>query len=479
MNTQKIQPAKIHTLLAVLALILSSVACQMTAKKADNIGKESSPAQEGQPATKSQETERPAPQKGLPKGDVDLADPAQGMEGLLRYRQQFSLMVDGAPYNASQVIVREVMGEDHTLRVTDQSTGNPPVDFRSTRMGGYNYTQDREGAACRAEPVVNESTPSNPVMRLPAAFGMQESGREKIENLAAVQYTFDENSLIDHEGVVQSASGQVWVTEDSGLVLKYELVVEIEGKEFSGTYHWSYTLSPVNQDLVIRLPDGCLPVLADLPVPLEAADVTNLPGFQQYTTSAAQQELVNFYNEQLSKQGWTALPGSAPDQLDLDTLPVVQSFTQPYLDGSQVLVIQLNEKDGALQVILQTVLTKQPVEFSTGSLPSAEQVEIEENHEANPTDSQSPVLPKDLPIYPGAKITTHMDSLIFFEVPDQAANVADFYTQALEKAGWTLEQKAGTETMISLMWSKEGQAMVVTIQEQGQATQVSIIAMQE
>jgi len=479
MNTQKIQPAKIHILLAVLALILSSVACQMITEKSGKISTEVSPAQEGQPAENPEKTEESAAQKNLPEGGADLANPAQGIDGLSSYRQQFSLTVDGNPYNTSQVIVREVKGEDHTLRVTDQSTGNPPVDFHSTRLRGYNYTQDREGASCRAEPVVNESAPSNPVMRLPAAFGMQESGREKIGNLAAVQYTFDEKSLIDHEGVVQSASGQVWVAENSGLVLKYELVVEIEGKEFSGTYHWSYTLSQVNQDLVIRLPDGCQPVLADLPVPPEAADVTNLPGFQQYTTGAAQQELVIFYNEQLSKQGWTALPGSAPDQLDLNTLPIVQSFTQPYLDGSRVLVIQLNEKDGALQVILQTALTKQPVEFSAGSLPSAEQVEIEETPEANPTDSQSPVLPKDLPIYPGAKITTHMDSLIFFEVPDQAANVADFYTQALEKAGWTLEQKAGTETMISLMWSKEDQAMVVTIQEQGQATQVSIIAMQE
>lgn len=478
MKLQKIKPAKFHILLAVLALILSSVACQMTTRKAD-VSQESTTVQEGQPTGKPEKTERSEAQRSFPEGDADLADPAQGMDGLSSYHQQFSLTVESSSNTSGQMIVREVTGDHQALHVTDQSSGNPPVGFHSIRLGGYNYTQSQEDAACRAEPVVDESPTPNPAMRLPAAFGMQEAGRERLGELAAVQYTFDEKSLVNSKGAVQSASGQVWVAEESGLVLKYELIAKIEGDAFSGTYHWSYMLSQVNQDLVIHLPDGCQPVLADLPVPPEAAGVTNLPGFQRYTTGSAPQDVVAFYHEQLSEHGWTALPGSAPDQVDPNTLPIVQSFAQPYLNGSRVLVVRLDEKDGALQVILQTALTKRPVEFSAGSLPSTEQGDVEETPESDQTDGQGLVLPKDLPIYPGAKITTHMDSLIFFEVPDRATSVADFYTEALENAGWTLEQKAGSETMISLMWSKEGQAMVVTIQENGQATQVSIIAMQE
>lgn len=485
MNKQTLHLNRKQILLVVLALAISSIACQILTQPQQKTSTQVTPVAQEQPKPKTEkpgQTEAaPSPGKSYPEGGLDLADPLQGIDAVSSYHLRYSLTVEGTangnPYKSKQVIEQRVTRSDAATWVADQATGSPAVYFTDTRLGGYRYTQEREGAACRAEIVeANEPVYSQPVSRLPAAFGMQEAGHKTLYGVPVTQYTFDERSLVDNEGAVQKAEGWVWIADQGGMVIGYDLTAALQGDHFSGTYHWSYELSQVNQEITIRLPDGCQPLLADLPQLPVTGNALNYPGFRLYLTKTTRSEAVAFFYEQLTALGWTALPGSAPDQAELSSATTVISFAQPYYEGGRVLVIQLSENEGALQVIQQTAITKQPVESDIDGMVTIQPGEGERGPTAEQTGPGSvPGLPEDLPLYPGAKIITQMESMIYIEVEDPSKDVTAFYLDALEKTGWTLDQKVENDRMTSFMWSKDGHTLVVTIQEQGDVTNLSII----
>jgi hypothetical protein len=306
---------------------------------------------------------------------------------------------------------------------------------------------------------------ASPAVRLPAAFGMQEVGRGAQNNIEAIHYTFTEKSLLDREKVLKKASGDVWVAKDSGAVLKYELEVEVVSQGVSAIRVWSYELSQVNQGLSIQLPESCLPVLADLPVMPGAVDLVQMPGFQRYQTRAGREAAVAFYHTELSVRGWEALPGSSPDQADITSAATVLSYIQNYLGGGRVLVIQLSEKDGLLQVIAQTARTKAPIQTEKSAA------------EKSPTGNV--LLPADLPLFKGAEKAAEAKNFIVWNIQAPAAEVTDFYTQEMEISGWVLDQTIENGKMVLLKWTREAEILLLNIVDRGETTQVTVTAFGE
>jgi hypothetical protein len=483
----KLQPSpslKIIATFAVLLLITILTACQAGGQGSQPTPSRTSTVDPQLPASPGTASTRPAdlPPDKFPEGGYDLTDPTQGLEAFSSFQQKLTLTLKGSlqgnPYEENQHIERTVALGDESILVSGGSTPNKPVYLFSARLGDYHYSQDQTGGSCRAEPVkADKKIDNNPALRLPAAFGIQEVGRGTQNNIEAIHYTFTEKSLLDRDKVLKKASGEVWVAKDSGTVLKYELEVEVVSQDISAIRTWSYELNQVNQGESIQLPDSCLPVLADLPVMPGAVDLVQMPGFQSYQTRAGRAAAVAFYHTGLSALGWVALPGSSPDSADITSAATVLSYSQNYLDGGRILVIQLSEKDTLLQVIAQTALTKAPIQTDR----SAEKTATPGSGEADPDQSPAGnvLLPADLPFFQGAEKVAGAKSFVVWNIKAPAAEVTDFYTREMENSGWVLDQSVENGKMVLLKWSREGEILLFNLVDRGEVTQLTVTALVE
>lgn len=468
--------SRCFTLLAVFVLLFTLVACQPGKPTPVQGGSEVQPAGEEQPADRSD----PATSVESPQGDRDLTDPAAGIGDLPGYRQEFSLTLSGTlqgnSYDETQTITREVVNEDEAIQAVESVTGQVPVFAYTARLGGFRYSQEREGAACRAKPDETEAEETtDPALRLPRVTAMQEVGQESLDGRAAVHFTFDERSLNDPEGVVKQAEGEVWLAETGDLLLQYELTVTIETPDFSGTRSWSYRLTPLEPGFAIQLPPSCQPVPADLPLLPEAADLIQEPGFQRYFANSSRRDAVTFYHNRLSALGWEPLPGSTPNTAYLESDVTVLSYAQAYNTGSRVLLISLSETGGRLQVIAQTVLTKKPVQsdVSAESIEPGEPSEEDgESSEPEEPADESAALPPDLPAFPGAAVATETGGMRMLQVQASLEDVVSFYEQELEALGWTLDQKMDYAGVTMMRWTKDGEGLTVTITDASGTTQI-------
>jgi len=67
-------------------------------------------------------------------------------------------------------------------------------------------------------------------------------------------------------------------------------------------------------------------------------------------------------------------------------------------------------------------------------------------------------LPEGVPVYPGATDVTSFGGMNTFTVPDDVETVSEFYTDALEDAGWEKgDDGFEMENMVSSTWSKDGE----------------------
>lgn len=417
-----------------------------------------------------------------PAGGVDLTSPVNGLSGLSSYRQQFDLTLQGSKEGSSvetrQTITRNVLGSDEMVSVNQTGTDDVTLEFVEARLGAYHYTQDRPGVSCRAEAAqAGEEKNENPAARLPAVYGMQEADREMVDDQTVVHYTFNEHSLVDKDGVVKSATGEVWLAEESGAVIKYHLTVEINSKEFSGTRTWAYQLDQVNQIEAISLPEACQPVLADLPTLPDAANLVVMPGFQRYSAPATRAEAVSFYNEQLPPLGWQPLPGSTPEKVDRSSAVTVLSFAQEVSPGSRLLVLRLAEKDGQLQVIAQTARTKQTID--TTSVSQGADVGGGGQPPRDPPSGESVGIPPDFLLYPDATILVQNTSVILLKTQDSPTNVVDFYRSELEGEGWKLDQESENAGVYLLMISSGEANLAISVMTADGGTQITISAVSE
>ena len=443
-----------------------------------------SPTPAAQPATQAAPAQGPAAAPPSAEGQTpptgySLTAPAAGFDALSNYHQEFTVTVlavsAGAPYDSTQTVVRDVVGADAATQIDDTLSGRPPVNLFEARLHGYRYSQGREGQPCRAEPLDPATAPDlNPALRLPPVFAAQEAGRETLNGQPTLRYTFDQRSVPSVATEKDRATGRLWIAEDGDALLQYDLTVEseMEGSPYIRT--WAYSLSPLDPGPEITLPEPCQPVPADLPSLPGTADVLLRPGFLRLSADVARAEAVRFYHEQLTANGWQALPGSTPDTADLDAPVTVLSFAQPYGDGGRLLALQLSEQDGRLQVIAQTVRTQAPIRvYEPGTAP-ATSMEADTAEPPAGDDGGAGVLPVDLPLYPGATVLNQAAEFLTQQTTDPAQDVVDFYTQALQAAGAALVEDTSVSGVTMQTWSLEGASFTLAVTSQGGTTLIVI-----
>ncbi len=411
----------------------------------------------------------------------NLPDPATGLSALSGYRQHLRMTVagkvKGEDYQSEQSLERQVNGADEAALINQTSTGSDGLYLFIARLGDYRYVQQAQGAACRTEPVQPDRIENlNPALRLPPVFGLKDAGRETLSGQPAWHYTFNAAAVPQQAGKQGKASGDLWVAEENGVVLKYELTIELDEPDFVGTRAWHYELTAVDEDAAIDLPDSCQPVLVDLPMLPDAIEIQNMPGFQRYKAGISRVSAVRFFYDQLTADGWQPLAGTKPENANLSSEVTLLAYTAARGEGGRLLVIQLRDEQGGIGVILQTANTDKPIAAS-----SADGITIPQETDTNDAGTLQAgggeaALPADLAPYPGAKVVSELTSTLVLQTGDPVEDVIDYYTAVLQDAGWEHFQTSELNGVILQMWARDDETLNITIMDNNGTVLVTLSA---
>ena len=245
--------------------------------------------------------------------------PSVGLAGLSDYQAtlkvEFNGNEAGNPNPWTQTLNIIVNGKPPARALTATFTGSAPAAAYiapwSAVSQGLFYRSAKDGS-CIASEIEAQTGPDmrspvwEPADFLPGVIGAEESGAKKLNGIAAKGYKFDERAL----GVADraKATGEVWVADPGGYVLKYNLTLkggaDYFGEGGDGTLTWAYDLTKPAKPTAVALPKDCPPGLVDAPVMDDAKDVQRLPGVTLFTTHATMQQIVDFYKKQLAASGW-------------------------------------------------------------------------------------------------------------------------------------------------------------------------------
>jgi hypothetical protein len=291
-------------------------------------------------------------------------------------------------------------------------------------------------------------------------------GAETVNGVASLHYHFDNMGLPLEE---QGASGEVWLAQQGGYVVKYTLSIPGpakptgQGVEIAETL--SYELKDINSSTQIELPAGCVPVLVDFPAMADAQNLYRGSGILDYTSPSGLAQVIPFYNQALPPLGWTLVGPTL-------TLTQTDSQALEYTQGDQHLFLVLDQSGGSLEV---TAVLFNPAQASQGPT---------ETPGPSPTPGLKPTanasqsgLPSDVPLYPGATDLKTLPNMgVSFSTSDAPDAVAKFYRDQLKTFKWNLqnELKPAADTIIQT-WMMSNRMLVVNIGVKNGATTVMIM----
>ena len=240
-------------------------------------------------------------------------------------------------------------------KMTDSKSGKP-TSFEFWEIGDTSYimTTDEQGAqecmAFSGEGQVNSAAKG---LIAPGALGgvsgAKYVGTDTVNGIRAKHYKYDEKAAtLAGFGKV---SGEIWVAEDGGYVVKDTLNWQGAaglfgaGAKGAGSGTWTYQLQDVNKPLVIKPPEICEKGNVDVPVMADATEKARMGPMLTYKTAAKPKDVADFYIKAMAKAGWQ--PEGEPEIADeMSTL----GFTK---DGATV-QITIMPADGKTQVMATT-----------------------------------------------------------------------------------------------------------------------------
>ena len=91
--------------------------------------------------------------------------------------------------------------------------------------------------------------------------------------------------------------------------------------------------------------------------------------------------------------------------------------------------------------------------------------------------------PKDIPIYPGAKITANVTvndgAQVAFQTPDSAGKVVSFYTEKLKAGGFAIEATVNTKESSMVTGKKDNRTVMVMAAGESDGTRISLMVHSE
>ena len=454
-------------ILILIVLLLSAVSCQ----KAPETAAPRSPVQPTSAATKVS-----GGASEISTGQFVLDVPDQGLSARASYRQRLTSTIkgtlEGQPYSYSETVERTVSGTDETTWV-EATTNGDVLYLYTARLGETVYSQTNPESPCRAAPAAEQPVRKNPALKLPPVYGAALMKKESLDGMPAASYAFDGRAVPNVAGKTDDAAGELWLADQGNTLLRYDLTVQVKEGDFTGERAWRYTLE--TGDFDPTLPQNCQPLL-DIPIPPNAEDVVNQPGFTRYTVQSGYEGVRQFYLTAMPGAGWEPLPATrmGPDAGAPKDV-VVLTFAKANADaGGRVAVIQLIEADKGLIAAVQVIETK----IAVKSYDPSEKAPAPGEDDEQPSEPEGPVVQPKLPdvvvAYPGGTVVAENEAMVMFTTPDTPEKVMEFYTAAFEEDGWQQIEDTSVQGTLMRCWEKGAQQVRIVVSKQANWTSVII-----
>lgn len=275
-------------------------------------------------------------------GPFDLIDPTVGLADLTDYVALLAITFDGtragSPLSVSTSTTMSVSPEGRQLTIERGTDG--PTTYRS-EIAGISYFKDGDAACSTASFDETNSLAASyePAAELSAISGADDAATDTVNGIASRHYTFDRQSVAMLN--LATASGEVWVADEGGFVVRYELSYDAGSDYFgegtTGTRTIHYELSVPDEPIATALPADCAPPV-DAPLLTDAIDVVSRPGILSFTSMTSLEDATTFYTTELAGRGWEPLmPQDASESTRL------LSFTKP---ASTISVVMHSRSEG-------------------------------------------------------------------------------------------------------------------------------------
>jgi hypothetical protein len=163
---------------------------------------------------------------------------------------------------------------------------------------------------------------SDPLGLVSSTRGKLVKRGESVNGVSADHYTFDESTIagLTTLGSVAKAKGDVWISPELNVVVKY--VVHYEGQQLkvgggdNGILDVALDLTDVNKPISIKAPEGVKPAMPeDIPLMEGATDVTAVSGIVSFKTDKSVADVAAYYEQAMPGQGWTKEEGGIAGML--------------------------------------------------------------------------------------------------------------------------------------------------------------------
>jgi hypothetical protein len=350
-------------------LIPAAVALALLAACGGSGAAPAAPAPTGQPARPTaaadpsaapEPTAEPEATAASTERTADIKDISGNLDSLKSYRLTFSFTFDGKdkdgkPQKGLVEIVQAVNRETNDQYTRFVSNGGAAGDqsgaFEMYRVGGVSYMlSDKGEQKCVGFSSSEQPGAAQGLIKPSDIVGGVDRARlvgrgERVNGVLADHYSFDKGGL--SFGVFADASGDAWLAQDGGYVVKYKGTATGKNVLFGGgegTFIWEYNLTDVNAVGAIALPKECegQAPAQDIPFPPGATDKSGFGGMQTFKIKEAPADVAAFFTKEMPAQGWKA--GKSSTLGDLTTL----EFTK----DARKLTINITKGDDGTTVLM-------------------------------------------------------------------------------------------------------------------------------
>jgi hypothetical protein len=320
------------------------------------------PDEIAEPTAEVEPTAEPEPTSAPEEGDLSLNDRSTGLDQLTSYRvswkSNWESTKDGKTTQASWDWLEEYTSDPEALHLIWKSTedGADKGSMEMWQIGDTMYLVSVDDSGTSQCTSISSSDPEagldkgvfNPSM-LGSLSGAKYAGRENVNGIATKHYIYDEKSTgLAGFGKV---SGETWVAEDGGYVVKDSMSWEGGGGLFgmgaaegeTGKGKWEWELKDPNGSFTISPPEGCENASAGLPILPDAKEKTAMGDLIIYQTATPQADALAFYQKEMAAAGWQQKGDPT----------VAEGFSSvEFTKDNQTASITISGESGATQVMI-------------------------------------------------------------------------------------------------------------------------------
>ncbi len=263
--------------------------------------------------------------QGSDNAELQLADEESALKSLKSYKTTWSFEWTGKKDGKDQTVKWRSTEEytaqplaTHTKFETTDSlepSQNGSMEFYQLGDKTYMVTVQDGKPTCMAFSS-EDNKPSGSMLNR-NAFGSISNGKfvgaETLNGVRTKHYRYDEKAT--GVNLFTKLSGDVWVAEDGGYVVKD--VAQWEGRLFGllggsaaadevGKGSWTQEVTAINQPFEITAPSGCENAAESLPIMADATEKASFGAMTTYKSTSKLADVVKFYQAEMPKAGWTA-----------------------------------------------------------------------------------------------------------------------------------------------------------------------------